>query len=42
MPTALEKVTKDAMDLPPRQKLALAEFLMESVDAGADLEAEAA
>ncbi len=42
MPTALEQVTKDAMDLPPRQKLALAEFLMESADAGADPEAEAA
>ncbi len=42
MPTALEKVTKDVMDLPPRQKLALAEFLMESADVGADPEAEAA
>ena len=30
------------MDLPPRQKLALAEFLLESVDAAADPEAEAA
>ena len=42
MPTALEKVTKEAMDLPPRQKLALAEFLLESADAAADPEAEAA
>ena len=42
MPTALEKVTKDAMDLPPRQKLALAEFLMESAEGEGDPEAEAA
>ena len=30
------------MDLPPRQKLALAEFLLESTDAAAGPEAEAA
>ena len=42
MPIALEQVTKDAMDLPPRQKLALAEFLLESADAAADPDAEAA
>jgi putative addiction module component (TIGR02574 family) len=42
MPTTLEQVTKDAMDLPPRQKLALAEFLLESAEAAADPEAEAA
>ena len=42
MPVALEQVTKDAMDLPPRQKLALAEFLLASADAAADPEAEAA
>jgi putative addiction module component (TIGR02574 family) len=42
MATALEQVTKDAMDLPPRQRLALAEFLMESAEADADPEAEAA
>ena len=42
MPTTLEQVTKDAMDLPPRQKLALAEFLLESADTAADPEAEAA
>ena len=42
MPTALEQVTKEAMDLPPRQKLALAEFLLESAEAAADPEAEAA
>ncbi len=41
MPTALEQVTKEAMDLPPRQRLALAEFLIESTDAAADPEAEA-
>ena len=42
MPIALEQVTKDAMDLPPRQKLALAEFLLESADAAADPDAETA
>ena len=36
MPVALEQITKDAMDLPPRQKLALAEFLLESAEAAAD------
>ncbi len=40
MPNDLEQVTKDAMDLSPRQKLALAEFLLESADAAADPEAE--
>ena len=30
------------MDLPPRQKLALAEFLLESAEAATDPEAEAA
>jgi len=42
MATALEEVTKAAMDLPPREKLALAGFLLESADAGGDPEAEAA
>ena len=42
MPKALEEVTKEAMDLPPRQRLALAGFLLESADAAADPEAEAA
>ncbi len=42
MPTALERVTKEAMDLSPRQKLALAEFLLESADAATDPESEAA
>ena len=42
MLTALDQVTKEAMDLPPRQKLALAEFLLESAEAAADPEAEAA
>ena len=36
MPKALEEITKDAMDLPPRQRLALAELLLESADAAAD------
>ena len=42
MPKALDEIAKEAMDLPPRQRLALAEFLLESADAAADLEAEAA
>lgn len=42
MPATLEQVTKEAMDLPARQKLALAGFLLESADAAADPEAEAA
>lgn len=41
MPTALEQITKDAMDLSSRQKLALAEFLMESADGTGDPEAGA-
>jgi len=41
MPKALEEVTRDALELAPRQRLALAEFLIESADAGADPEAEA-
>jgi putative addiction module component (TIGR02574 family) len=42
MPATLEQVTKEAMELPPRQKLALAEFLLESAEAAADPDAEAA
>ena len=42
MATVLEQVTKEAMDLPPRQRLALAEFLLESAEAAADPEAGAA
>lgn len=42
MPIALDQITKDAMDLPARQKLALAGFLLESADATADFEVEAA
>jgi putative addiction module component (TIGR02574 family) len=42
MPKAFEEVTKEAMDLSPRQRLALAEFLLQSADAAADPEAEAA
>jgi len=42
MSKALEEVTKEAMALPPRQRLALAEFLIESADAAVDPEAEAA
>lgn len=39
MPKALEEVTRDALELAPRQRLALAEFLLESADV-ADPEAE--
>jgi putative addiction module component (TIGR02574 family) len=42
MAKVLEELTKDAMDLPPRQKLALAELLLASAEADADPEAEAA
>ena len=42
MPKALAEVTKEAMDLPPRERLALASFLLESADAASDPEAEAA
>jgi hypothetical protein len=42
VPKALEEVTKEAMDLPPRQRLALASFLLESADAASDPDAEAA
>ena len=42
MPTALERVTKEAMDLSPLHKLALAEFLLARADAATDPEAEAA
>jgi hypothetical protein len=42
MSKALEEVTKEAMDLPLRQRLALASFLLESADAPSDPEAETA
>ena len=42
MPATLDQVTKEAMDLSPRQKLVLAEFLLESADAATDPEAEVA
>ena len=42
MPNAFEKITKAAMDLPPRQRLALASLLLESADAASDPDAEAA
>jgi putative addiction module component (TIGR02574 family) len=42
MPATLEQVTKEAMELPPRQRLALAELLLESAEAAADPDAEAA
>ena len=40
--SALEEIARDAMDLPARQRLALAEFLLESVEVAADPEAETA
>lgn len=42
MPSALEKVTKEAMELPLRHKLALVELLMESAEGAGDAEAEVA
>jgi len=42
MAKPLEEVTKDAMGLPPRQRLALAELLLGSADTAADPDAEAA
>ena len=42
MPTTLEQITKEAMDLPLRQKLALAGFLLESAESATDPEAESA
>ena len=42
MATSLEQVTREAIDLPLRQKLALAEILLESAEFTADPEAEGA
>ena len=42
MSKALEEITKDAMGLPPRQKLALAGLLLESAEGAGDPEAGAA
>lgn len=42
MSKALDEVTKDAMELLPRQRLALAGVLLESADAAVDPEAEVA
>ncbi len=42
MPKALEEVTKEAMDLSPRQRIALAGFLLESADAAGEPGAETA
>jgi len=39
---ALEEITKDAMDLPQNQRIALAGLLLETVDGAVDSEAEAA
>jgi putative addiction module component (TIGR02574 family) len=42
MPKALAEVVKDAMELPSRQRLALAELLLGSADPAAEPEAERA
>ena len=42
MPKALDEVTKDAMELLPPQRVALAGFLLESAEGAVDPEAEAA
>jgi putative addiction module component (TIGR02574 family) len=42
MPKALAEVTKEAMDLSPDQRLALASFLLESTDAASHPDAETA
>jgi uncharacterized membrane-anchored protein len=42
MPKPLEEVTKEALDLPPHQRLALASFLLKSTDTLSDPGAEAA
>ena len=39
---ALEQITKDAMDLPQKQRIALAGLLLETADEAMDSEAEAA
>ncbi len=42
MPKALDDITKDAMELLPPQRVALAGFLLESAAGAVDPEAEAA
>ena len=42
MPKALGEVARDALELAPRQRLALVEFLLESTDLSSDPEAESA
>ena len=39
MARALEEITKEVMDLPLRQRLALAEFLLQSTEADPETEA---
>ncbi len=41
MPKALDEITKDALELAPRERLVLAGFLLESTDGYTDPEAEA-
>ncbi len=42
MPKALAEIARDALDLPPHQQIALAEFLLTSAETASDPEAEAA
>jgi len=42
MPRTLEDVTRDALELTPRQRLALAHFLLEADERGSDPEVDAA
>jgi hypothetical protein len=42
MPKAFEEVCKEAMGLLPRERLALASFLLESADTASDPDGEAA
>jgi plasmid stabilization system protein ParE len=42
MPKAFEEVTKDVMELPVHQRLALAEFLIESAEGAGDPDSESA
>ena len=42
MSATLEEITRNALQLPPRQRLVLAGFLLEIDDLGADLDVDAA
>jgi len=42
MSATLEEITRNALQLPPRQRLVLAGFLLQTDDLGADLDVDAA